>query len=333
MSLVAYRPQGFKPDSLVKIDRANQIIAENAAAGFSLTLRQLFYQFVSRGWLDNTHREYKNLGTLITNGRMAGKISWNAIEDRTRALESLNHWDDPRQIIRAVANQYREDAWFTQTKRVEVWVEKDALKNVVEQACNPLRVPFFSCRGYTSQSEMWVAGQRIIGRWRFQNGQAMDPRLRQSTVILHLGDHDPSGLHMTKDIRNRLAGFCEFHGVPGPAVKRIALNLDQVRQYDPPPNPGKDADPRWKEYEEEFGDQSWELDALQPNILVALIRQEIEGFLDPEPYDKALAEEAKSKAGLRLVSQNWDAVIGDATDRWGESAEEEEEEEDGEPDE
>ncbi len=114
-----------------------------------------------------------------------------------------------------------------------------------EPICEELDVPYFSCRGYTSQSEMWAAAQRLLGYiWAKQ---------RQHVTILHFGDHDPSGIDMTRDIRERLSLFC---GGEGFAVRRIALNMDQVRQYDPPPNPAKLTDTRVDAYLRKYGDDS-----------------------------------------------------------------------------
>ena len=164
----------------------------------------------------------------------AGLIDWQAIVDRTRNLRSNGHWKDPAHIIHSAAQSFAMDKWSDQPYRPEVWIEKDALVGILEAACEPLDVPFFSCRGYTSISEMWVAAQRLLG---YQDD-------KQKPVIFHLGDHDPSGIDMSRDIEERLSLFgvmVEFH--------RIALNMDQVKQYRPPPNPAKATDARFADYE------------------------------------------------------------------------------------
>jgi hypothetical protein len=165
------------------IEQVNGIIDEYNAAGYSLTLRQVYYQLVARGVIPNNERSYKNVGELVSNGRLAGLIDWYAIEDRTRYIRSLPHWDEPAEIVASAANQYRIDLWETQPQYVEVWVEKDALIGIIEQTARKYDVPCFSCRGYTSQSEMWGAAQRILRKSR----QGERP-----CTIIHLGDHDPS---------------------------------------------------------------------------------------------------------------------------------------------
>lgn len=178
MSQIAYIDKNFSDGSLEIIARANVICADYQAQGFDLTLRQLYYQFVSRGLIANRQSEYKRLGDIVNNGRLAGLIDWDYIVDRTRNLQSLAHWQSPQQIIGAVAEQYRHDLWARQPYRVEVWIEKDALVGVIAGACDRNDVPYFSCRGYTSQSELHGAAMRLVGYEK--DGQ--------DTVVIHLGD-------------------------------------------------------------------------------------------------------------------------------------------------
>jgi hypothetical protein len=269
------------------IGRVNGIIDEYNAAGYSLTLRQVYYQLVARGVIPNNERSYKNVGQLISTGRLAGLIDWYAIEDRTRYIRSLPHWNDPAEIVASAANQYRIDLWETQPKYVEIWVEKDALIGIIEQTARKYDVPCFSCRGYTSQSEMWSAAQRIM--------DASKQGERPCTII-HLGDHDPSGIDMTRDIRERLALFgaesCEM------TINRIALNMDQITEYNPPPNPAKLTDTRADKYIAEFGDTSWELDALEPGKLHDLVSHTIERYIDVALMDEAKERQRQEKEQL-----------------------------------
>jgi hypothetical protein len=236
MSRIAYVARGFSDGSLEIIARANEICADYQAQGFDLTLRQLYYQFVARGLIANRQSEYKRLGSIVNDGRLAGLIDWDYIVDRTRNLQSLAHWRNPQQIIDAVVSQYRHELWARQPYRVEVWIEKDALVGVIAGACERNDVPYFSCRGYTSQSELHGAAMRLVGYEK--NGQ--------DTVVIHLGDHDPSGIDMTRDIQDRLRLFGS-----NAEVHRIALTMEQVEQYDPPPNPAKLTDSRAAGYLDE----------------------------------------------------------------------------------
>lgn len=257
----------FQPRSLAIIDAANQIIADYTAQGFQLTLRQIYYQFVARDLLPNTEKSYKSLGKIINDGRLAGLIDWDAIEDRTRSLKSNLRLQDPRHGIQIIRDQYGIDMWENQERRVEVWIEKEALAGVIAGVCNELDVPYFSCRGYVSQSEQWRAYHRHAAQ--------------QNTIVLHLGDHDPSGIDMTRDNQDRLN---LFHGYSQTEVRRIALNMDQINEYNPPPNPAKVTDARFESYSQRYGDESWELDALEPQVLVDLIRETIGEYVDDDAW-------------------------------------------------
>lgn len=290
MPKVAYTPRKFSDGSRSIIDHANEIIEEYQDQGFVLTLRQLYYQFVSRDLLANTVQNYKRLGSIVNDARLAGLVDWEAIEDRTRNLAGLSHWSEPSELVAACAEQFRVDKWATQPWRVEVWIEKEALAGVFERVCEELDVPYLSCRGYTSQSEMWVAAMRLRGY----------TRKGQNAKILHFGDHDPSGIDMTRDIRDRLAIFgADLE------LERIALNMDQVEEHEPPPNPAKETDSRFAGYIREYGGESWELDALEPQLLAQLVRTEIENVLDEDAWKEAEQAEATARQTLAAVSKQW----------------------------
>lgn len=306
------------PDARAAIAQAEQICQDYAADGYDLTLRQLYYQFVSRDlfpaarrwswtgnrWVrdvdngtPNAEPNYKWLGDIINKARLAGLLDWRYIVDRTRNLRGVSHWGTPASIIDSAARSFRIDKWADQPTRVEVWVEKEALAGVVQRAAEAHDVDWFSCRGYVSQSELWAAGQRL-------RRYLMD----QDVVILHLGDHDPSGIDMTRDIRDRLELFIGQRA-GGLEVRRIALNFDQVEQYGPPPNPAKLTDSRANGYIAVHGDESWELDALDPATLNALISQHIEDIQDPDLFYDQMQAEERHRQLLEATSRRWDEVV------------------------
>jgi hypothetical protein len=283
-----FEARRFHEKTAAIIDRANEIIAEYQALGFILTLRQLFYQFVSRALIENRQSEYKRLGDIVKNGRRAGL---EAIEDRTRNMRGSPSWDSPEVIVAAVADQYREDLWRGQPFRPEVWIEKDALLGVIEGVCDEYRLPYFACRGNNSESEQYKAGKRFEAL--LESGL--------TPVVLHLGDHDPNGLDMTRDNRDRLALFAR----QPIEVRRLALNMDQVERYRPPPNFAKETDSRYAAYVENFGEECWELDALDPRIIADLVRAEVERMIDPDIWEAAREEESANRALLQAASENW----------------------------
>lgn len=288
---IAYVPKKFAPSSVAIIERANAIIREYQAAGYMLTLRQLYYQFVARDIIPNKVSEYKRLGSIINDGRLAGLIDWEAIEDRTRNLQSLSTWDSPKGILRTAAYSFRRDLWESQHHRVEVWIEKEALAGVFARVCNEERVPFFACRGYVSQSEMHAAAKRL--EEYAERGQ--------QPVVLHFGDHDPSGIDMTRDIEDRLAMFSTNTIL----VERLALNMEQVEEYSPPPNPAKETDSRFASYMREYGDESWELDALDPKRLAALVENAVDGYRDSDKWEEALELENHQRARIAKIADEY----------------------------
>ncbi len=323
MPLICYKPQNFSEDKLKLIASANLVIDSYQQKGFSLTLRQIYYVFVSNdlfpdGWMysnaggnkwvldlangtKNAPPNYDKLGDLISDARMAGLVDWYAIEDRSRSSYANQHWQRPSQILEGTVNTYATDKWTEQPNYVEVWVEKEALQNVLQRACSPLDVRFFACKGYTSQTAMWEASQRLL--LQASNGK--------NVHIIHLGDHDPSGVDMTRDIEERLDTFIS-HNDSGHSIEvhRIALNMDQVREYNPPPNPAKILDPRAKRYIAKYGDESWELDALRPELLVGLISNKIRSFRDQALWDAAVKNEERGRSTLECICKYFPDVVG-----------------------
>lgn len=296
MPRIQYVTKRFTPTSQLIIDQADGILEEYADQGFQLTLRQLYYQFVVRGIIPNNQLSYKRLGSIINDARLAGMLDWSQIVDRTRGLENLSHWANPTEIIEVCAKQFRIDLWAKQTHRVEVWIEKDALVGVIEPVCERNDVPYLSCRGYTSQSAMWTAAQRLL-KWEDRN---------QVPVILHLGDHDPSGLDMSRDIQDRMALF----GVHTVQFHRLALNLDQIQKYNPPPNFAKQTDARYRQYVRDVGQREcWELDALEPSVLDELIQRNIEMFRDNDMWEIATVEQERHRVEIGVVSKHWDKAV------------------------
>lgn len=283
--------KNFQDSSLELIERSNAILEEYADQGYSMTLRQVYYQLVARGYIPNSQSSYKRVGSILNDARLAGLVDWEHMEDRTRNLQRNPHWGTPADIIHSAAYSFAVDKWRNQEYRIEVWVEKEALAGVIAPVCERLDIDYFPCRGYTSQSEMYEAGNRL-GRYAGYG---------QTPVILHLGDHDPSGIDMTRDVIERLEMFSGLEI----EVDRLALNMDQVRRYDPPPNPAKITDSRAQGYIREFGRSSWELDALSPTIIDDLISAAVLQLRDDELWDEAVAEEQAGKEALQIAASHW----------------------------
>lgn len=306
-----YNPKG--PAARI-VELANEILRDYDSQGFNLTVRQLYYQFVARDlfpdeWVNeigtkNHTGNYNRLKSIIAKAREGGLIDWDFIKDRGRSLTQRPHWTSGRQFLGNVAPQFHIDLWLDQPKRVEVWVEKDALSDVIDQACHPLDVPNFACKGYASASSMWEAAHNRMLNEYAKNGQKI--------VIIHLGDHDPSGVHMTQDIEERLNLFASTYEPDMKkadiTVERIALTMAQVEEYEPPPNPTKEADPRSAVYRREYGETCWELDALEPRLLVDLVTAAINRHLNRRKFNARQNYAESERNRLVAMSRHWDAL-------------------------
>lgn len=285
-----YREINFKKTTLDQIAKINEIIAEYQSAGYVLTVRQLFYQLVSRDIIANTEKTYKNTASIVNDARIAGLIDWDAIEDRTRSFQTRSRFNSPKDVLHAAARSYHTDPWATQKTRPFVIVEKEALVGVFERVCDELDVPLLAARGYPSASVMREFASRHVAE------------ADQTILVLHFGDHDPSGIDMTRDIDERVelfSGYAPFE------LKRMALNLDQIKKYNPPPNPAKVTDARFIEYKRKYGVSSWELDALPPNILAELARTELDRYIDKTAWKKWHASVEKSRKKLRALADGY----------------------------
>lgn len=275
----------FSKNSLAIIKAANIILREYELQGFDLSLRQLYYQFVARGWLQNSQKSYKNLGAVVADGRMAGLIDWDSIKDRGRTMESLSHWESPAEIISAVAKGFTIDLWKNQPYRVVVMVEKQALEGVLVPVCRSLDVTFIANKGYSSASALYELAKEIEDD-------------RRETVVLYFGDHDPSGIDMTRDVYERL----QLLSGKDITVDRMALNMPQVKKYNPPPNPAKETDARFSRYINMFGETCWELDALNPTVLADLVRSGVGNYINADRFKDAVMKQTAMRDDLEQLS-------------------------------
>lgn len=278
----AYQQRRFTQKVQARLEAIDAIVTEYANKGFSLTLRQLFYQLVARGLIENTPKSYGNIGDTVKNGRLAGVIDWDAIEDRTRSVRCNSHWDSIREILEDAADSYQIDKRKTQPIYLECWIEKDAAVGIVEKVTNEFDVPCLSVRGYPSVTALRDAAQRFINESK-----------REERIILYAGDHDPSGLDIPRNVGNTLREFGA-----NVTIKRIGITDEQIEQYNAPPNPAKLTDTRSEDYIKKYGPVSWELDALPPEVLEELFEREISGLTDFSLFREAQRQEAVGRREL-----------------------------------
>jgi hypothetical protein len=174
------------------------IVTEYRKQGYVLTLRQLHYQFVSKDMKYVNHQTaYKKLGSILDDCRYSGLIDWAAIEDRGRTPYIPYEVDDLEDALQDTIDLYRLNRQKGQTNNVEVWSEKDALSGIFKRTTIKYHVKLVVNKGYTSSSAAYAAYQRFCEK-------ILDDK---KVLILYLGDHDPSGLDMIRDIKERLMFF------------------------------------------------------------------------------------------------------------------------------
>lgn len=285
------------------VQKIVEIVEDYAAEGYVLTLRQLHYQLVANDPLYVNHDSaYKKLSTILDDCRYSGQIDWNAIEDRGRVPYLPYFVVDVEDALNDTLDQYRIDRQLGQTNYIELWTEKDALSGILRRTTEKYHIQLVVNKGYTSSSAIYGAYQRFIRR--IQN--------RQKVTILYFGDHDPSGLDMVRDIRERLTFFFDngdysylaaglnFEVVP------IGLTMEQIREYNLPENPTKLTDSRAAGYIKKFGRKCWEVDALRPQILTRIVEENITATIDMDKYEEMMDIEATGTDKLREIIENLD---------------------------
>jgi hypothetical protein len=278
VSLEQFRTINFRAESRSRIEEINVILGEYD--GQRLTARQVYYRLVAGGKIPNTPTSYKNLTSLLADARYAGLVDWDLIEDRGREPDSPGEWSSIDDLVDLAVKQFRLPRWADQPHYVELWVEKQALAGVLSPIARRHHITLMVNKGYSSASAMKAAAERLS-----QGGYDCTP------IVLYLGDHDPSGNDMVRDIRVRLEEF----GVADLEVRKLALTMAQIRKFNPPPNPAKITDSRAAAYIAEHGDFSWELDALPPRELNRLVDTAIRGIVDADKMAATIARESRER--------------------------------------
>jgi hypothetical protein len=276
-------------DSQVRLQRISEILTQYEKLGIRLTLRQLYYQLVSKNIVRNHQREYKRLGELLSNARLAGRVDWSAIEDRVRFPEGGGGWPDVRDLIKGAIAGWRSPRFDEQPIYLELWCEKDALSSVFAGVCHQLHVTSMVNRGYSSTTAMYDAGKRL-------KREAL--ARKRPAKIFYLGDFDPSGEDMVRDLRERLLMLA--FGVDL-EISKIALTKNQIETFKLPPNPAKITDSRAQGFIAKHGESSYEVDALPPEVLQQLVREHLEGSMDMKLYNATIAREDRERAAVRAA--------------------------------
>jgi hypothetical protein len=261
-----------------------------------MTLRQIYYRLVSKHVFPNNLNQYKALSRYLVKARENGEVDWRRIEDRARTTHGGDYGrdgiDDIESFLQDKIDEFKNlweyiglTSWKGQENYVEVWIEKDALSRLAENAVSDLNVKVCPSKGYSSFT--YIA--ETVNRLR---------RIKDRNIhILYFGDFDPSGLDIERDLYERLVRY----GAPSDLqVTRIALSREQIDEYNLPPFPAKVKDARHERFVYETGStDSVELDALEPPILSAMIHDAVSDLIDWETWREREEEESDLKEKIR----------------------------------
>lgn len=259
--------------------RRLKVAIEVLAANHPMTVRQVYYQLVSRQVIENNRCQYQAVSNLLVDARKDGVVPWHWIEDRLRRPREVDMWDDLADFAETARRAYRRDVWQTQPYYVEVWLEKDALSGIFEDALGQYGVTLNVGRGYDGWDSIHNAAERYLNQG--------------DVTVLYFGDFDPSGVDMTRSLRDRLA---ELGAEPD--IVRCALTLDDVTRYKLPPDFTKTTDTRSAAFVKKYGDIAVELDALPVDVLRARLIDEVEARLDLEALAETREVERMERARL-----------------------------------
>jgi len=275
--------------------------------GIKLSNRQLYYRLVGKDLIPNYIEIYKRVCKFLTDLKYGGYIDWDAIEDRGRVPKRKSEWDTIQDLIDSAVSSYRLPRWQDQDFYIELYCEKEAMESVLRPIADKYHIYFGYNKGYSSSSTMYELAKRV--------DKALDDE--KIVTILYLGDHDPSGLDMVRDVEERIKEFLmawryglDIDDEEYPrwqteewiddnfSVEAVALTKIQIEKYKPPPNPAKITDPRAKDYIAEHGRISWELDSIEPEILMEITENAILDYLIVDRYNAWIEKEKEESKAL-----------------------------------
>ena len=256
-----------------------------------MTVRQVFYQLVTRGVVEKREGEYKQtVGRLLLDMRVKGVIPFDWISDNTRGQRKPRSWGSMEDALVSTARTYRRALWNDQDVYVEIWTEKDAIAGVLMEETAPWDVPLMVSRGFSSVSYLYECAESITA-------------IEKPAYIYYFGDHDPSGVAIDKAIEKRLRQFAPDAEIN---FERVAVLPWHIKKWGLPTRPTKTTDSRSKT----FDGESVEVDASPPDMMRWLVRQSIGRHVDHDVLERTkLIEQSERQTLLSVAKQFQD---GDA---------------------
>jgi hypothetical protein len=280
------RGRATKAEMAERYEALFAIVAEQQP----MTVRQVFYQATVRGVIEKTEAGYAKVQSLLADMRRDGDLPYEWLADNTRWMRKPTTFKGPEQALLRTAKFYRKSLWDEADAYVEIWLEKDALAGVVVDVTEEYDVPLMVSRGYASLSFLHSAAENMEDEGR-------------PCYVYHFGDFDPSGVNAAEKIEetlNDLAPTAEIY------FERIAVTSEQIVDLGLPTRPTKTSDSRSRSWG--GGDESVELDAIEPDILREMVREVIELHLSSEELERLREIEAAERESMLEFAKGWKAA-------------------------
>jgi ParB-like chromosome segregation protein Spo0J len=248
----------------------------------------------------NNPASYKDLTDLLTRARLTGRVPFDAIADETR---TVSVWDVHqttagflKREVDGFLKGYARDLQQDQPNHIEIIAEKNTVKSIVEQVAAEFAIPVTVNRGYCSLDPRHALAKRFKASGR------------DHLVLIVLTDHDPDGEEILQSFARSL---CDDFGIAMPKVVKAAITGEHVERYNLPPSmKAKTTSSQYDKFVQEHGDYAYELEALSPETLQALLREAIESVIDRETLDRQKELEAQDAREMEAKRRQLLSVIG-----------------------
>jgi hypothetical protein len=290
---LTYRACPIKRERRTKsaVDAVKASIYEILAVDHPMTVRQVFYQLVTRGVIEKSEAEYQQtVVRLLTTMRTSGEVPFSWIVDHSRNRRITQTYDTMGEAVEDTATFYRKSALKVSSAYLEMWVEKDALSGIMWDVTSDYDVPLLASKGMPSLTLLHSTAEQMRHEWLVRG---------RASYIYQFGDHDPTGALIPRSIEARLREFCPDIDF---TVERVALTEQQIEFYDLPTRPTKREGNR---HAKGFEGESVELDALPPKVLKAMAREVIERHITPAALTALRAAEESERDLLRAWGDNF----------------------------
>lgn len=284
-----YRASTLKRDRRTK-GRVAQLDAQIIAVlqeDHPQSVRHVFYRMTDPRLdepVEKSDRGYRHVQARCVALRRTGLIPYDWIADMSRRGYFVNTYDGADDFLRRMGHLYRADLWRDSDYRCEVWAESRSIASVILNDCQELAVDLFPCGGFSSLSFVHEAAQ--------QHNLSNDDR---PLIVLYVGDYDPAGVlidqSLERELREHLRPSIDMD------FRRIAINEEQVEDYDLPTKPRKDGDKRSQHLA-----YTVEAEAMPARDLRALLRMHVETLLPENALHVAKVAEQSERTHIAKIA-------------------------------